>query len=178
MKNWIKLVVITLLLAAVIHVATVAVLPYGITLHTLAGMKQKTTDGQMNMIYQAPPITADSRDVVRPSPDLLYSICVYEVSDKPLHIVAPIPDDTYWSMSSYAINTDNFFVVNDRTAKSNPADILLVGENMPYHDARDSEVVIAPSNMGVILFRILVTDESELNDLMQVQEQAYCSLVD
>lgn len=178
MKNWIKLVVITLLLAAVIHVATVAVLPYGITLHTLAGMKQKTPDGQMNMIYQAPPITADSRDVVRPSPDLLYSICVYEVSDKPLHIVAPIPDDTYWSMSFYAINTDNFFVVNDRTAKSNPADILLVGENMPYHDAGDSEVVIAPSNMGVILFRILITDKSELNDLMQVQEQAYCSLVD
>jgi len=48
--------------------------------------------------------------------------------------------------------------VNDRTAKSNPADILLVGENMPYHDTGNSEVVIAPSNMGVILFRILVTD--------------------
>jgi len=75
-KNWIKLVVITLLLAAVIHVTTVAVLPYGITLHTLAGMQQKTPGGQMNMIYQAPPITADSRDVVSPSPDLLYSICV------------------------------------------------------------------------------------------------------
>jgi hypothetical protein len=49
---------------------------------------------------------------------------------------------------------------------------------MPYHDAGDSEVVIAPSSMGVILFRILITDKSELNDLMQVQEQAYCSLVD
>ena len=178
MKNWIKLIVITLLLAAVIHVATVAVLPYGITLYTLLGMQHRTPGGQMNMIFQAPPTTADSRDVVRPSPDLLYSICVYEVSDKPLHIVAPIPNDTYWSMSFYAINTDNFFVVNDRTAKSNPADILLVGENMPYHDTGNSEVVIAPSNMGVILFRILVTDESKLNDLMQVQEQAYCSLVD
>jgi len=32
--------------------------------------------------------------------------------------------------------------------------------------------------MGVILFRILITDKSELNDLMQVQEQAFCSLVD
>ena len=178
MKNWIKLIVITLLLAAVIHVATVAVLPYGIILHTLASLQQKTPGGQMNMIYQAPPITADSRDVVRPSPDLLYSICVYEVSDKPLHIVAPIPADTYWSMSFYAINTDNFFVVNDRTAKSNPADILLVGEDMPYHNAGDSEVVIAPSNRGIILFRILVTDKSKLNDLMQVQEQAYCSPVD
>lgn len=178
MKNWIKLIVITLLLAAVIHVATVAVLPYGITLYTLLGMQHRTPGGQMNMIFQAPPRTADSRDVVRPSPDLLYSICVYKVSDKPLHIVAPIPDGTYWSMSFYAINTDNFFVVNDRTAKSNPADILLVGEDMPYHDTGDSEVVIAPSNMGVILFRILITDKSELNDLMQLQEQAYCSLVD
>ena len=54
MKNWIKLIVITLLLAAVIHVATVAVLPYGIILHTLASLQQKTPGGQMNMIYQAP----------------------------------------------------------------------------------------------------------------------------
>ena len=60
----------------------------------------------------------NARAIVRPSPDLLYAGCAFDLADGPLRIQATVPRDTYWSLSMFAANTDNFFVVNDRAAKS------------------------------------------------------------
>ena len=35
-----------------------------------------------------PPLTAQSRGIVLPSPDLLYSVCVFDVSQGPVRVTA------------------------------------------------------------------------------------------
>ena len=52
-----------------------------------------------------------SRDVVMPNPDFLYSISFYDLSNGDLNLKGKMPDSTYWSVSFYKPNTVNWFVV-------------------------------------------------------------------
>ena len=42
--------------------------------------------------------TDQSRNVVMPNPDFLYSTIFYDLSEKDLNINANMPDSTYWSV--------------------------------------------------------------------------------
>jgi len=175
MKRWLFRILATLALAAVFHVLTVLVFPSAIMV--AVAWKNKGLGGSLNVLYHGPRVTADSRTVVRPSPDLLYSACAYDVSKAPLRISALVPD-TYWSLSFFASNTDNFFVINDREVKANPVNILLVGPGTSYKNPGSALVVTSPSNRGVAVIRILIADEDRIEELTKMQRQASCSPVD
>ena len=108
--------------------------------------------GGVNTLFHAPPSTHESRTVVRPSPDLAYSICVFDLSKGPIRLIADYPEGVYWSVSAYAANTDNFFVANDQTTNGPPArfvfDIKPLG----------NEVTVSPTAKGVILLRHHIPD--------------------
>jgi len=175
MKKWLLMILATLALAAVFHVLTVMTFPKAIMV--ALDWRSKDMGRSLNVLYHEPRMTADSRAVVRPSPDLLYSVCAYDVSKEPLRITAPVPD-SYWSLSFFASNTDNFFVINDREVKSNPVEILLVGPGMAYKSPGNTQVVTSPSTRGVALIRILITDEDRIEELTKIQRQASCNPVD
>ncbi len=174
MKRWIGWTVLaTFVVAVVVHLATVIVIPYDIMNDTMT----KKFTYPANVVLHAAPKTAADREVVRPSPDLLYSICLYDVSKYPLRFTALVPD-SYWSVSGFASNTDNFFAINGQQIKSNPAEVLLVGKDMSYEDVDvgNAEVMVAPSDKGIVLFRVLIASADELDELMKVQKQASCKV--
>jgi uncharacterized membrane protein len=171
MKRWLIRASLVLALAAVFHILTIMFYPSGLLM--ALSLKQRKSGFRANTVYHAPRVTSASREVVRPSPDLLYSICAYDVSEAPLRIAAPVPD-TYWSLSFFASNTDNFFVINDRQAQSKAVEVVLVGPGRPVPKATAGMVVTSPTRRGVALFRTLVTDESRVSDLVRIQRQAVC----
>jgi uncharacterized membrane protein len=115
----------------------------------------------MNMQNQAafpPPVTASSRSVVMPSPDLLYSVCVFDVSAGPVRVSANPALKSYWSIALYGANSDNFFVINDRQAGAKPVDLWLVSEGGQAAAGgvpQGSQVVVSPSTRGFLLMRVL-----------------------
>jgi uncharacterized membrane protein len=130
--------------------------------------------GGINIALPSPRPDASARTVVRLSPDLLYSACVFDLAAGPLHITAPVPD-SYFSISGFAADTSNFFAYNDRTATTG-ADgqrriDLLLSHGTPATVPAGAQVVQAPSRRGVVLFRILIPDEVELPRL-QTEFQA------
>ena len=157
MKSWFRWILLTLALAVVFHLLTVTVFPRAIMVLAFKRIL-KNADTEINTLIHAPRVTVDSRRVVKPSPDLLYSICVYDVAEKPLRITAPVPD-TYWSISFYQTNTDNFYVLNDRQVKSSTVDVVLVGPDMALPRVEKAQVVVTPTNKGVFLLRSLIEDE-------------------
>ena len=106
----------------------------------------------------------NSRFVVKPNPDFLYSTCFYNLDDGPLRMTGDLPDSSYWSISFYEPNTVNFYVKNDLQFHSNEMDMIIAreGDKLPTNK-EDFEIVKAPSNKGLILFRLLVTDNSDEN---------------
>ncbi len=173
MKRALPWIFKTLLLAVMFHIITINAYPYYVMLKL-----KKSREGAMNAIVHAPVISAESREVVRPSSDLLYSVCGYDLSEKPLRVTAAIPEDTYWSVSMFADNTDNFFVMNDRELESKEVDIVLIRKGDGYTAEGNTMVVESPSKKGVVLLRMLITDESRLGVLIKIQKQASCRSLD
>ncbi|MCF8470769.1 MAG: DUF1254 domain-containing protein [Parvibaculum sp.] len=160
----------TLALAAAFHIVTIFGLPYAIMDRAMAGIASSA--GGVNVPVYPERASAASRGIVRPSPDLLYTACVYDVSAQPVRLTSPVPD-TYWSLSVFASNTDNFFVVNDRQVTSERIEIVLAPEGSPAANG-DVPVIIAPSTRGIVLFRSLITSEDSRAAIDAMRRQAHC----
>ena len=171
MMRWIRWGLFTLVLATAIHWLVVSEAPSFIMWRALG----KFAQGRVNSISFSERATEASRAIVKPSPDLLYSTCAFDVSRRPLKIVTAAPSDTYWSVALYADNTDNFFVLNDRAAKSRPATIILLGpgQSAPI-DTVGTITVNAPSTKGLVLFRTLVNDDKREAEIDQARRAATC----
>lgn len=111
--------------------------------------------GGYNQFTVQPVADETARTVVRPSPDLLYASCIYDLRDGPLLIEAPIPE-RYWSMQFYQMNTDNYAgITNQREERhrvGSIAKITLVGADQDPA-AFTGEVVQSPTDRGIVLLR-------------------------
>ena len=117
---------------------------------------------------------ADSDFVVRPSPDLLYSICLYDLSEGPLQISGQVPD-SYWSLQFYAMSTDNFAGISNTRDQvyraGKPYRITLVGPDQSFTAA--GETIHTPGNKGLALIRMAVIGQP-VEQLQRIQRQARC----
>lgn len=98
------------------------------------------------------------RAVVMPNPDFLYVGCFYDLSDGPLELTGDMPDSTYWSVSFYEPSTKNWFIQSDLEFQSNQLELGIVEEGSIKNDNSSTNLAKAPSQKGLILIRILVTD--------------------
>ena len=77
MKKWILWTALaTFVFAVIVHIAFVSYIPYK-AMDVVMNVRFK--DLPRNTMVPSPPTTEQSRNVVRPSPDILYSICMYDV---------------------------------------------------------------------------------------------------
>ncbi len=157
---WLRRLLIVLGMAAVVHLLAVWAAPY-VIMHVL--MEGPMSRG-MNMHNQAafpPPVSAKVKTVVMPSPDLLYSVCAFDLSEGPVRISANPQLTSYWSLALYGANSDNFFVVNDRKAAGKPVELLLKAGDAKLQDnmaGPGAIVVHSPSTKGFLLMRVLTAD--------------------
>lgn len=157
---------------ALIFVAAVAAGHLGLvyaTPHILMGavMKRMSQDGKLNnQFYFGPRTTEKSRAVVRPSPDLAYSSCVFDLTSGPLLIQAmPSPNGGYGSISVFAGNTDNIAVFD---SSQYPQGIRFVLARAGQPTPQGERIVISPSDRGIVLDRRLAPNA----ELFAVADQA------
>lgn len=156
-RLWIYRVTALVITCVVVHVLTVWAAPRLIMQILMNGPTAKSLD-MNNKAAFPPPVTAQSRSVVMPSPDMLYSVCVFNVSQGPVRVKANPQLNGYWSIALYASNSDNFFVINDRNAKGQAVDLWLVSKDANVGGASppaDTSVVVTPSQTGFLLMRVL-----------------------
>jgi uncharacterized membrane protein len=174
-RNW-KWIAATLLIAAVVHGASVLLLPRLVMFRAMAGT---TGPAGINTMVHAPRPSSRSRGVVRPSPDLLYSICVYDLSaaNGAVRVSTHDAPQTYWSVSVFDADTNNFHALNDRQAKTGAADFVLVTAGRSFA-AGELPVVATPTNRGIVLFRTLVNDETHIAEIDAARHYAACAPFD
>ncbi len=137
--------------------------------------------GGINIALPALRAEATARTVVRPSPDLLYTACVFDLSNGPLRITAPVPD-SYLSVSGFAADTSNFFAIND-SAATTAADgartlDLLLNYGTPNAVPDGARLVQVSSERGLILFRMLIPNEADLPHLTtEFQARQHCDAI-
>jgi uncharacterized membrane protein len=176
MSLWLRRIGITLALAALFHAAAIWLLPSGIV-----ALFTARSAGRLGINHAAAlPLPTDlSRSVVRPSPDLLYAICLFDVTDRPLILESDLPDN-YWSLSVFASNSDNVFAVNDRQVQGSHPRYLLARDAKPPGlppDLAELPVIQTPSATGVVLFRNLLLDPKAMDAAEAAQSSARCTPV-
>ncbi len=168
--KWLRSTAVVLGTAAVVHTATIYLLPFAVMRYVSGEI---ASHGSKNDFIHVPPVTADLRVVVLPSPDLLYSFCVFDVRQRPVRVRADVPH-SYWSLSMFAANTDNFFVLNEGQVDGETVDVLLAGPQTPLPAKPQGRLVRSPSSRGVILIRMLVRSPEERDALVDIQHRATC----
>jgi uncharacterized membrane protein len=169
--NFLRWAAGTLVLAAVVHFAVILAYP----LTAMRGLMDAVEDeaGGPNLAIYPPRPDHTARRVVRPSPDLLYAICVYDVSEGPVFVRGPAVD-TYWSLSLYAANSDNFYVTS-RVPKGQRWGHVVLAEKgtdvaeIPY------PVVAPPTKRGLAVYRMLVESGDRLAMLDTLRKRTGCA---
>ncbi|MEZ5994475.1 MAG: DUF1254 domain-containing protein [Hyphomonadaceae bacterium] len=163
-----KYVFAALAIAVLTHLAVVYATPRVL----MAVAFDRIGAGGFNTWRPADRVTALSRQVVRPSPDFAYSACVYDLSEGPVTISAG-PWGAYWSLSLYAANSDNFYVIDDREARRGAA-ITLIRRGRSHPD--DAQTVVeSPSVRGIALIRRLAPTLDSYNAARQVARGDICA---
>jgi uncharacterized membrane protein len=162
-----KYVIGALLVAVLSHIAFIHATP-----RVLMGVAlDRISAAGANIWHMGDRVTPLSRTIVRPSPDFAYSACAYDLSRGPLS-VRVAPWHAYWSVSLYAANSDNYFVIDDREAR-NGAEIVLVRHR---RDAPDDAArpVESPTTRGIALIRRLAPTSDEYNRARGVARADVC----
>lgn len=172
MRRWMACSLTVLVAAAVINAALVFSFPWLVM--RVAHRKISERAGGVNVVVHNPPTTAEHNPIVNSSPDLLYSACAFDLAKGPVRFRARVPA-TYWSISGYDAETNNFFSVNNEGARAGSLDLVLAGPGSTAPDAGTARVVVSPSMRGVVLFRTLVPMADKMGELVRVQREAVCT---
>lgn len=169
MRRWIFPIVIGGVLCAGAYQATLLATPYALM---RIAINRLGTSGTVNQFSHGKIATAANQPIVRPSPDLAYSTCLFDVSDGPVLIdVAPVPEH-YWSISIFDARTDVAAVRSDRDTGGKPARLALVrgGQAAPA----GYEAVPVKHDRGIALIRILLANPNEFAAVDAVRRQSRC----
>ena len=170
MKPWQRWLAVGLTVAVLTHLLTVWALPRlimreamaRITDETAAQARAQGAPRAATGVYLPPPTDHTQRRIVMPSPDLLYATCTLDLSKGPMRVTAEVAHPRYWSVAIYGANSDNFFVVNERSAAAQRLDLWVVppgADRSAMNAERGSTVVDAPSRKVLLLTRLLLTDD-------------------
>lgn len=155
----------------------VAVVAYDLALMAtprllMAAAFDRISAGGVNRFTFTPLATDTSRAIVRPSPDLAYSSCPFDLAGGPLLVEVPPVPASYWSLSVFDAETNVAFVRNNVEAAGAPirAAVALDGQAVPTGYAR----VRVEDPRGVALVRILVEDRAAFPAIDAARRQARC----
>ncbi len=169
LRRWAGPLILGVIIAAIAwHIALLAI-PRGLMVvaeRRIAGL------GGVNQMLHGPLVTAESRAIVRPSPDLLYSSCPYDVSAGPVLIDVMPVDAPYWSLSVFDHATNVAFVRNNVQTGGKPIHVALVheGQSTPAGYQR----VPIPGKRGVALIRILIDRTKSIEAIDAQRRQSRC----
>lgn len=175
MKRLVTFITATLVLAAVVHVASVWAAP---RLIMSVAMSKIGGRGAINTFVHPPLPTSNARGVVRPSPDLAYSTCIIDLSKGPVRVVVPLTEP-YTSVALYSTATDNYFVRNDRDTGGKDLDILVLapGAPKPADAPVGAEIVEAPTAKGLVLVRRVAESETAFATIDPIRQKSICAPV-
>ena len=172
MTRWILPFLAFLVTAAGAWHATIAVTTFGLM---EAAVRRLSARSGFNTMSYGSLATPDNQPIVRPSPDLAYSSCPYDLSNGPLLINYVPVVGRYSSLSVFDARTDVVFVRNDVQAGGQPIRLILARDGQEVPDG--IETVRVGYDRGIALVRLLLADPREIAQFDSIRRQSNCATI-
>lgn len=180
-RRWIVPILVFGVVAAAAYQATLIATPFALMRAASAKAGKALT---VNTFAFGPMTTDKNQTIVRPSPDLSYSLCAFDISDGNATLVRiePVPGH-YWSVSVYDADTNVAMVKSDRDTGGKPALLAIYRQPSGAGQAHVSIDTIADKgyvpvpvkyDRGVVLVRILLTDKAEFPAIDALRRKSFC----
>ncbi|MBT8473135.1 MAG: DUF1254 domain-containing protein [Marinicaulis sp.] len=172
---------IFVLLASILtgHFVTLHMTPVAIMKNAIERLEERGV--ALHEFNLAPRTTPQTQTVVRPSPDLVYSICPFDLSGNQVLAVRVGPYDDYSSVSFFDIRTNNFATVRIDVG-GDPASGSEIVLRAPGRAALDPLMfsgpqIEAPTRRGLILIRRLAPTQAAYHEVVSTAADDSCSLL-
>lgn len=131
-----------------------------------------TENAPVNAMAFAPLANDQARAIVRPSPDLAYASCAFDVSKGPVVVEALQLPAPYWSLSVFDGQTNAVFVRNNRQSQGQAVRIAIVQPGVAA--PAGYEPVPVSGARGIALIRALVVDRAQFPALDAARRLSNC----
>ncbi len=172
MTRWIVPFLVFLVTAVGAWQAILAVTTFGLM---EGAVRRLSARSGLNTMAHGNLATPANQPIVRPSPDLAYSSCPYDLSKGPVLINYVPVSGRYSSLSVFDARTDVVFVRNDVQAGEKPFRIVLArdGQKAPH----GIETVRVSYDRGIALVRLLLADPREVTQFDSVRRRSNCATI-
>ena len=168
MRRWIRPLLLGLLVTFAAYRAALVATPRVL----MAAAVKRVGAGGMNRMTHGPLATDRARAIVRPSPDLAYSSCPFDLSAGPVRVRVPPVPSPYWSLSVFDARTDVAFVRNNRDTGGKGIDLVIAREDQPTPVS--AQLVRVRGDRGIALVRVLVEDRAAFAPIDAARRAATC----
>ncbi len=166
------------LLAGIIHIVVIFLVPYFATHDAWNEVGHFGGDGKFHVLPLAEP---GSEALPAMDPRILHAVCRFTLDEGPVRIRASLPDD-FWSVALFDRRGRNLYSLNDRSAERSQLDLAVltpvqmaqIRQNPPA-SLETAIVVELPINVGFVMLRVFVADDSELPNATAALSAADCS---
>jgi len=166
-----------LLLAGVVHLATVLLLPRMATQDAYARV---SAIAPVNSVIAIPPPTPEKALMPFMDPAFQVSVCRYDLTHGPLKFSVPITQ-AYTSVSFYTRSDVAYYAINDRAAgrKVIELDLMTAAQRaeLPENEeitAADRLIVASPTTTGLIVIRALAPEPGRIPAVRNALAAAQC----
>tara|TARA_R110000868_G_scaffold6550_7_gene37070 strand:+ start:26689 stop:27225 length:537 start_codon:yes stop_codon:yes gene_type:complete len=130
----------------------------------------------LNTAMHVPPVTEESHNVVRPSPDIMYSICLFDLTGGPLMVQSRWPGGgAYASISLFDAQTNNFLTVSDSSQPGRTV-LWVQGPDSEAAAAPDGVTAVrSPTTRGVVLYRRILDASASLASADAERQSFLCT---
>ena len=141
---------------------------------------------KVNELAILPGIEGKNRPIAFMAPDVRYATCRYDLSNGPLQLRAPLPNDL-WSIALYSRHGENYYLISGRDVQAKAVNLLLVvdktidnekqvEQNIPVNGANTLReiTVSAPAETGIIMIRAPIPNPAFANEVSELLKQAFC----
>ncbi|MBF7730554.1 DUF1254 domain-containing protein [Pseudomonas sp. N040] len=153
---------------------------YGVPIVTNYAITYGATDPQ-SATFRAPYnqllntrqlLTWESRTIVTPNSDTLYSTAWLDLRAEPIVLTVPqVPDGRYYSVQLIDASTNNYGIFGSRATGNGPGDFLVVGPDWQGETpAGIREVYRCGSQFSFALFRTQLFNPADIDNVIRVQD--------
>jgi uncharacterized membrane protein len=181
MMRWLLVLFVGIVLGAIVHLATIMLLPRTATQDAYARL---SPIAPVNTVATLPPPTPEGAPMPFMDPAFVGAVCRYDLSRGPIKLTVPVVAG-YTSVSFYTRQDISYYAINDRAAgrRTIELDLMTSDQRAQVPDeedvtAADRLIVESPTLTGLIAVRALAPEPGLLPMVRGAVAAARCQLQD